>query len=261
MASYLRRALNGAIVAAGISLSGCGFLFPELDFPIDAISEQGIGPVIIAILADGTERYGGGQGMHCAGGRYAGGGDKNSEDDTKKALEKRADSLKNDIKEMNRASDQCKGKTKSTGAYDQAAGCDRGSQAALIGRMSGPGASGETEKEFHAADANCMAADRAAAADPCSEGNNSARQAARDRRAADLQDAESQRKRFDDCAKDRERQAGPAPTVSPGFVVTPGMFSRPPSRRQQEPSHGGKTTTTPPKTYTPSKPPTHKSAN
>lgn len=246
MASFVRRALHGAIIASGLSLSGCGFLFPELDFPIDAISEQGIGPLIIAVLADGTERYGGDQGMHCAGGRYAGGGSKDNEDNAKNSLEKRTDALKDDIKAMDRASDQCKGKTKSAGAYDQATGCDRGRLASLIGGMSGAGASGETEKEFHAADASCMAADRAAAADPCSEGNSAARQAARRARTADLQNTEQQRTRFAECAKDRARQAGTTqtPTVTPGFVVTPGMFARPP-RRQQEPSHSTQPSRTP----------------
>ena len=257
MASYFRRALTGAVFSAGASLSGCGFMFPELDFPIEAIAEQGFAAVVIAILADGTERYGGDQGMHCVGGSYRGGGDKNTEDNAKKALDKRPDALKDDIKAMDRASDQCKGKTKSTGAYDQAANCDRGRQAALIGRMSGPGASGEVEKDFHAADASCMAADRAAAADPCSEGNSAARQAARDRRAADLQNAESQRKRFNDCSKDREQQAGAtqAPAVAPSMVITPGMFARPPQRRQ-EPTHSNQPTTSKPPTTS-----THKSYN
>ncbi len=261
MASYFRRALNGAVLAAGLGLSGCGFLFPELDYPIDALSEQGIAAIVIAVLADGTERYGGDQGMHCAGGSYRGGGDKNNEDNTKKALDKRTDSLKDDVKAMERASDQCKGKTKTAGAYDAAAGCDRGRQAELIGRMSGSGASGETEKEFHAADASCMAADRAAAADPCSEGNSAARQAARDRRAADLQNNENQRKRFGDCAKDREQQAGVTQQpAAPTIVITPGMFTRPP-RQQQTPSHSTQPTSRPPTTTKPPTTSSHKSYN
>jgi hypothetical protein len=237
MASSFRRAVMA--VVAGAPLSGCGFLFPELDFPIDVIEQLLFGPVLAERRADGVERYGGEQGMHCTGGRYAGGGSDASVKDAKDGLKKQVDRVKDQIKELERQDDRCKGKGTASSEYDNKHGCDRSQTAALSQAAFQPNATAAAFDAYEAADRSCAAAQQAEQQDPCSQSSGAARSLLRRDRADKLRDAEQRLTRFEECNKDRERQAGTtqAPTVSPGFVLTPGMFgSKPPPQKHEQPT-------------------------
>jgi hypothetical protein len=236
MASSFRRAVIAMV--AGAPLSGCGFLFPELDFPIDVIEQMMFGPVLAEKRVDGVDRYGGEQGMHCTGGRYAGGGGDASVKDAKDGLKKEIDRLKNQIKELERQDDRCKGKSTPSGDYERQHGCDRAQTVALSRAAFQANATDAAVDGYEAAERSCTAASQAEQQDPCSQSNGAARPSLRRDRAEKLRDAEQRLARFEECNKDRERQTGvqQGPTVSPGFVITPGMFGRPPSQKHEQPS-------------------------
>jgi hypothetical protein len=234
-----RRVQTAAVLAAGLFLSGCGFLFPELDYPIDVLEQRQVGPVLVETRIDGTERYGGEQGIHCAGGRYAGGGNEDNVKRTKDGLERHVDGLKDKIKDTDKQSERCKGKFSPQSEYDGRNGCDRQRMSALYASAAPTNSPSASYNDYVDMSGKCIAADRAADQDPCSEYVESVRKLKRNSWANDLQDAQRRQVRFQECNKDRERQAGVTqqPTVTPGMVLTPGMLApRQPSRRQ-EPTH------------------------
>lgn len=248
MVFALRRNLAGAFALAGLALSGCGLLFPELDPSYGAVDDYMLGDFGYSRVYtnfDGSKVFGDQQGTYCQGGSYLGGGSEQSEDRTKDNFDGKIDKNKNQVKDIDKRASQCANKRKEKGAYDGQFGCDRPALIAATSRMAmAANPPADQWESFHRGRERCSNADAATVADPCYAANLDDDRANRTYLEQENRKLEADRKQFEACVDDRKRQVRasqpPSQGVSPGIIIlqSPTYYQRP-RQQQRPPSSGG----------------------
>ena len=187
--------------------------------------------------------------IQCAsGGRYQGGGNPGSEASTRSSIESNIASNKAKLKQYEDRTKGCKGAGKTLADFQHEEGCSYARVRELREASNRTTTRAELETAGHALyaeEAKCDKANSRKDHDPCYGPTLASNRSWMNIIRQEISKDEAELSRFNNCMKDRERQARASQPstgsgVNPGVIIfsNPGLFSpRPPKSRPPAPPH------------------------